>query len=359
MRAIIDTLHARFTERLGLLRYEDIEDVVSIALWRLWDARTSYDDTKQSLRVWFYSIAENVAKDVLKHGWHKARRIERNPGQEWLEQTQDHTRPVPASPKGKKSGKEKKKATDLDDVLSQLPEAQHKIVMADSASRDGNASNEFLADELGIPAAHVRVYRGLRVRENPNRNEEAGALHPRGDERHTMIPENDDKPVRDLIADVFLPPDICPSDPKSIEAMLDAANDRPMSDDQIERMLKKAKGDLPVGVRDMEVEGKAWIEDAQTEADRDLVALHRNEGAELPADIEEELKRLASRQRPRTRTTVTTWNLEQARRDAASYFAEQIVRDLGITAPPVNPFRIIQSERRRILRLRKRFRRRL
>jgi len=32
--------------------------------------------------------------------------------------------------------------------------------MADATCRDGNASNEFLADELGIPAAHVRVYRG-------------------------------------------------------------------------------------------------------------------------------------------------------------------------------------------------------
>src|SRR6266481_28394 len=69
--AIIETLHASFTRRLRLLRYEDIEDVVSIALRRLWDARADYDDTKQSLRVWFYCIAENAAKDVLKHAWHK------------------------------------------------------------------------------------------------------------------------------------------------------------------------------------------------------------------------------------------------------------------------------------------------
>jgi hypothetical protein len=41
------------------------------ALHRLWEARADYNDKKQSLRVWFFCIAENVARDVLKHGWHK------------------------------------------------------------------------------------------------------------------------------------------------------------------------------------------------------------------------------------------------------------------------------------------------
>lgn len=45
---------------------------------------------------------------------------------------------------------------------------------------------------------------------------------------------------------------------------------------------------------------------------------------------------------------MTTWNLEQSRRDAASDLAETIVEDLGITAPPVCPFHIVGSERRRI-----------
>jgi RNA polymerase sigma factor (sigma-70 family) len=157
---IIETLHRRFTKRLHLLRYEDVEDVVSIALRRLWDARASYDDTKQSLRVWFYCIAENVAKDVLKHGWHKARQLERNPGQEWLEERQDQTCPDTVEPTGKEKRQAKKEATDLETVLNKLSYEQRTIVVADAASGDGTASNEFLADELGIPAAHVRVYRG-------------------------------------------------------------------------------------------------------------------------------------------------------------------------------------------------------
>jgi hypothetical protein len=44
----------------------------------------------------------------------------------------------------------------------------------------------------------------------------------------------------------------------------------------------------------------------------------------------------------------TSWELEQARREAAAGLAERIVRDLGITGPPVSPFRILRSELRRI-----------
>lgn len=44
----------------------------------------------------------------------------------------------------------------------------------------------------------------------------------------------------------------------------------------------------------------------------------------------------------------TDWKIEGCRRDAATNLAEQIVKDLQITKPPVNPFRVIRSERRRI-----------
>lgn len=158
--AIIETLHARFTTRMRVLYYEDIEDVVSIALARLWKARASYDDTKQSLRVWFYCIAENVAKDILKHGWHKARRLEHTPGQDWLEERPDRDCPDPAERTSKEKRKATKAANDLEGALNKLSHEQRTIVMADAATQDGAASNDFLADELGIPAAHVRVYRG-------------------------------------------------------------------------------------------------------------------------------------------------------------------------------------------------------
>ena len=48
---------------------------------------------------------------------------------------------------------------------------------------------------------------------------------------------------------------------------------------------------------------------------------------------------------------MTSWILEEARRDAAADLAEQIVKDLEISKPPINPFRVIRSEKRRNSRL--------
>lgn len=158
--AIIKSLQDRYVTRMRLLRYEDIEDVVSIALHRLWEARADYNDRKQKLRVWLYCIAENVAKDVLKHGWHKAWRLERNPGSDWLDEKQDHSCPDPATPpSGKEKRAQSKLAADLEKSLNKLSHDYRVIVLADAEARDGKASNDFLADELGIPAAHIRVYR--------------------------------------------------------------------------------------------------------------------------------------------------------------------------------------------------------
>lgn len=156
---IFEILHNKFTKRMGVLRYEDVEDVVSVALGRLWEARDDYDDAKGSLRAWFYRIAENVAMDVLKHGWYKARRLEKNVGQDHLQEAAGVT-PVTQEPQDRGAKRKRsKEESDIQLVLSKLPEAQRTIVMADSASRDGKASNDLLADELGIPAAHVRSYR--------------------------------------------------------------------------------------------------------------------------------------------------------------------------------------------------------
>ena len=106
-----------------------------------------------------------------------------------------------------------------------------------------------------------------------------------------MSDEENNKPTRNLIAKIVLPPHLCPSDPKAIEAMLDKARGLPLSDDQVERMLKKAKGELPVGEREDEEE-TLWSEESLTEEQRELVFLCRNEGIELPPEIKEKLQRL-------------------------------------------------------------------
>jgi hypothetical protein len=107
-----------------------------------------------------------------------------------------------------------------------------------------------------------------------------------------MSHEENDKTIRDLIARVFLPPDECPANSASIEALLDKARGRPLSDEQVVRMLKKAKGELPVGVREEEEEEPPWSEEELTAEQREFVFLCRNEGIELPPEIEEKLRQL-------------------------------------------------------------------
>jgi hypothetical protein len=103
-----------------------------------------------------------------------------------------------------------------------------------------------------------------------------------------MTSSDPDKRLRDLIAKAFVPPDVCETDAKAIEAMLDAANAEPFTDEQVERILKKAKGELPIGKDDDEPEGKNV---KLTEEEESLVALHRGECGKLHEEILEKLRR--------------------------------------------------------------------
>jgi hypothetical protein len=110
-----------------------------------------------------------------------------------------------------------------------------------------------------------------------------------------MTSEDPDKRLRKLIAKAFMLPDLCASNAKEIEAMLDAAEAEPLSDEQLERILKKAKGELPVGER--EIEEPVWSEDRLTDEEEALLALHRNEGGELSPEIQEKLRRIREKAR--------------------------------------------------------------
>jgi len=105
-----------------------------------------------------------------------------------------------------------------------------------------------------------------------------------------MTTEDTDRPIRDLIAKHYLPPDLCPSDPDSIEAMLDAVGGKSLGQEQIQRMLKKAAGQLPVGEREEEL--PEWSEEEECEEAQELLALHRNEKGDLPSEVEEKLRKL-------------------------------------------------------------------
>src|SRR5262245_62140557 len=103
-----------------------------------------------------------------------------------------------------------------------------------------------------------------------------------------MSPEDADKRLRALLAKAILPPDPCTFDAERIEAMLDAIGGDPFSDEEVDRILKKAKGELPVGPADP-VEDVS--EETSAETEEELLALHRGQGEDLPSEIKEKLRR--------------------------------------------------------------------
>ena len=156
---IVALLKQRFIGRLTAI---DFEDVLAAALFRIWQHRLRFYTTLASLRVWFFRVAENIARDVLKHGWHKARQLESNFEPALLAAAVDHRSIKDDShvDSDNCSGSTLRIPLEqLRELLARLPEQQRRIVLADADSPDGVVSSQHLANELGIPPSTVRVYR--------------------------------------------------------------------------------------------------------------------------------------------------------------------------------------------------------
>ncbi len=161
---VVALLKQRFA---GQLTATDIEDALATALFRMWQHRSRFDPQRASLRVWFFRIAENVARDVLKLGWHKARKLELSTDPVLLAETtdprqNDHTEVDNRASESRKDDPPHElriPSEQLHELLALLPENQRRIVLADAESRDGIVASHDLAHELGIPASTVRVYR--------------------------------------------------------------------------------------------------------------------------------------------------------------------------------------------------------
>jgi RNA polymerase sigma factor (sigma-70 family) len=140
-------LRRRFRE---VLRAEDLEDVLSIGLFRLWLRRDRFQLDRVSLRVWLYRICENAARDVLRMGWKKARAREVNSDDALLGISERTTSLQPESERPPPPVHH-----DLKEVLSEIPDVQRAILLADAAAKDGVACSQRLGDELGIPPSTV------------------------------------------------------------------------------------------------------------------------------------------------------------------------------------------------------------
>ncbi len=140
----------------GVLNSSDVEDVLAMGLFRLWAGRARFDPARGTLRVWFFRIADNAARDILKHGWHKARAMEAAFEPQHLGLLPDSRNNGHKPTNGEAS---RELLTQLREIINSLPDAQRQIVLADAQSREGKASATDLSTELGIPPSTVRVYR--------------------------------------------------------------------------------------------------------------------------------------------------------------------------------------------------------
>ena len=153
------------------LDHGDFEDILAIALFRVWSRRDQFDPDRGSLRAWFYRIAANVTKDVLRYGWQKSRQLEVRYEPAALsdvavERSATETPAALAARTVEEVGNastdegfDERLRRELRAIVDELPEAQRRIILADAASRDGKVSSEHLSQELGIPPGTVRVYR--------------------------------------------------------------------------------------------------------------------------------------------------------------------------------------------------------
>ncbi|MGI9240385.1 MAG: RNA polymerase sigma factor [Verrucomicrobiales bacterium] len=148
--AVRDILIPRYRGGLGP---SDIDDVVAVAAHRLWTHRSEFARLR-SPRAWFVRIADNVARDVLRFGWQKARQLEIAAEKSYLESFSPAGEQDPAAP-----APDPERAQKIRELVEQLPEKQRKIIWADALSRSGNITAEDLSRELEIPTGTVRVYR--------------------------------------------------------------------------------------------------------------------------------------------------------------------------------------------------------
>ena len=148
-------VHALLCKRyIGALDKADIDDVIQTATHRMWTHSEKLPELR-SPRAWFVRVADNVAKDVLRFGWQKARQLEVSVEPEWLNSLPEKPRVLPDPDELPDQSLVKA----LREIVASLPEAQQRIVWADALNPHGPLPSETLAKELDIPPGTVRVYR--------------------------------------------------------------------------------------------------------------------------------------------------------------------------------------------------------
>ena len=119
-----------------------------------------------------------------------------------------------------------------------------------------------------------------------------------------MSEQDRDMKFRDLIAKALIPPGFRPTTNKDVEDLLDTINDEQLNEEVVERIIAKARGNLSIGVKQAFDEPQVRF----TEREQELLALHRSQGQETPAEIQKKLEELRKKAREEQEDTESKSN---------------------------------------------------
>jgi RNA polymerase sigma factor (sigma-70 family) len=159
------TEHGGAVKGLLIRRYDtafgaaDVDDVMAIAVEKLWRHRDRFDSRRGSLKAWFFRIADNAARDILRYGWFKAKKMEVAVESGALEAFGGTRETETDGSTSTGSSKDDRMRAAVREAIAALPEAQRRILWADALSPSGPVPTADLARELGLSRGTVRVYR--------------------------------------------------------------------------------------------------------------------------------------------------------------------------------------------------------
>lgn len=159
-----------------VLAEPEIDEAINWGAFKAFKAAQSYNEAKGSLRTWFYSIARNAARDILRgEERHATVPLEYDPL--WYVDVVevDDNRPV--------EPKRDKLLRDLIEAVEALPKLQKAIIKADLAC--GKADANRLAQEYGTTVNAVYVSRSHAIKRLREAMRLKGHHMPSGMKRRT------------------------------------------------------------------------------------------------------------------------------------------------------------------------------
>jgi hypothetical protein len=104
-----------------------------------------------------------------------------------------------------------------------------------------------------------------------------------------MMTDYTDETINELVFKAIVPKGLRPETPEEIDAMLDALGGEMQSEDDVQRMLRKIRGEEPLGdptaERDLDCHGDATAELSDAE-----LALYRNRNEDVPPEVDQMLQ---------------------------------------------------------------------